>query len=140
MPENTQQLGKYQILEQLGKGGFATVYRALDPTLDREVALKVLDPLLTRDETWVERFHREARAVARLKHPRIVTIYEIGEAEGRLFIAMKLVQGPSLAQIIVQRGLLAWDNALIFLKQVADAVLATYPIRRIWRGASLYRQ
>ena len=82
-----QQPGKYKILEELGHGGFATVYRAVDTTLEREVALKVLAPLLMRDEAWVERFRREARAVARLKHPHIVTIYEIGEIQDRLFIA-----------------------------------------------------
>ena len=90
-------LGKYRILAEIGKGGFATVYRALDTTLDREVALKVLDPLLARDPAWVARFQREAKAIARLKHPHIVTIHEIGESEGRLYIAMELIDGPSLA-------------------------------------------
>jgi len=77
-----RQLLKYTIREELGSGAFATVYRALDTTLDREVALKILDPILTRDKTWVKRFQREARALARLNHPYIVTIYEIGEADG----------------------------------------------------------
>jgi serine/threonine protein kinase len=71
MSEDLGQFGKYRILAEIGKGGFATVYRALDTTLDREVALKVLDPLLMRDATWVSRFHRAAGAVARLKHPHI---------------------------------------------------------------------
>ena len=97
MPAPADQLGKYQILEEIGRGGFATVYRALDTTLDREVALKVLDPLLMRDTAWVDRFRREARAVAALEHPHIVTVYEIAEAGERLFIAMKLVRGPDLA-------------------------------------------
>ena len=65
------QLGKYRILEQLGKGGFATVYRAVDTTLDREVALKVLDPLLMRDEKWGKHFQQEAKTVAALEHPHI---------------------------------------------------------------------
>ena len=117
-----QTLGKYHILEELGRGGFATVYRALDTTLEREIALKVLDPLLMRDETWVERFHREAKAVARLKHSRIVTIHEIGEAGGRLFIAMELVEGPALNGLIAERGRLSWDETLDILAQVADAL------------------
>ena len=80
-----EMLGKYRILSELGRGGFAVVYRALDTTLEREVALKILDPLLLRDEAWVARFRREARAVARLSHPHIVTVHEIGEAQGRLY-------------------------------------------------------
>ena len=77
MPAN---LGKkYRVVEELGQGGFATVYRAVDTTLDREVAIKVLDPLLLSDPTFLSRFQREARAVARLNHPNIITIHEIGE-------------------------------------------------------------
>ena len=71
-------LGKYRILAEIGKGGFATVYRALDPTLDREVALKVLDPILARDPAWVGRFQREAKAIARLKHPYVVSLEKMG--------------------------------------------------------------
>jgi len=121
-PLQGQTLGKYEIVGELGRGGFATVYRALDTTLDRDVALKVLDPLLMRDRTWVTRFHREAKAIARLKHPHIVTIYEIGEAEGRLFIAMELVEGPTLKDHIAQQGRLSWEETLGTLAQVADAL------------------
>ncbi len=119
-------LGKYRILAEIGKGGFATVYRALDTTLDREVALKVLDPLLARDPAWVARFQREAKAIARLKHPHIVTIYEVGESEGRLYIAMELIDGPSLAERIAKQGRLPWDETLAILRQVADALDAAH--------------
>jgi serine/threonine-protein kinase len=122
MTENSSQLGKYRILEELGKGGFATVYRALDTTLEREVALKVLDPLLMRDETWVERFHREAKAVARLNHPNIVTIHEIGEAEDRIFIAMELIDGPNLGGLIAGQGRLSWEKTLEMLARVSNAL------------------
>jgi serine/threonine protein kinase len=122
MVGDIQQLGRYRILEELSKGGFATVYRALDTTLEREVALKVLDPLLMRDDAWVGRFRREARAVARLNHPHIVTIYEIDEADGRLFIIMELVERPSLKNLITERGCLSWDETLDILAQVADAL------------------
>ncbi len=120
--ENVQQLGKYRIREELGRGGFATVYRALDTTLEREVALKVLDPLLMREETWVARFRREAKAVARLRHPHIVTVYEVGEAEGRLFIAMERVEGPALNRLIAERGRLSWDETIDIMAQVTDAL------------------
>jgi serine/threonine-protein kinase len=115
-------IGKYRIVEEIGRGGFATVYRAVDTTLAREVALKVLDPLLMRDTAWVDRFHREARTVAALDHPHIVTIHEIAEAEGRLFIAMKLIRGPDLSTVLSERGALPWSEVTAILNEVAGAL------------------
>jgi formylglycine-generating enzyme required for sulfatase activity/predicted Ser/Thr protein kinase len=115
-------LGKYEIAEELGRGAFATVYRALDTTLEREVALKVLKPVLMGDEAWVERFRREARALANLRHPHIVAVYEVGEAEGRLFIAMELARGPNLGQAIAERGRIPWDEVLALLRPVCEAL------------------
>jgi len=115
-------LGKYRILEELGRGGFATVYRAEDSTLGREVALKVLHPQLLTEAGWVERFHREARAIARLRHPHIVTIYEIGEAEGRLFITMDLLKLGSVQDRLAAHGRFTWAETLLLLQQVADAL------------------
>jgi serine/threonine-protein kinase len=122
MTDAVQRLGKYEIIAEIGKGGFATVYRARDLDLGREVALKVLDPLLTRDPVWVARFRREARAVAALDHPRIVTVHEIGQSEGALFIAMKLVEGGSLAQRLAQAGPLPWDEAVRMVGQIAEGL------------------
>lgn len=121
MPE-TQLLGKYQILEEIGRGGFATVYRALDTILEREVALKVLKPGWTDDAKAVERFMREARAASRLDQPGIVTIYDVGSADGRLFIAMKLLAGQSLDQLIKANGPLSWERTLNIVQQVAEAL------------------
>jgi tRNA A-37 threonylcarbamoyl transferase component Bud32 len=118
----TQRLGKYEIVEEIGKGGFATVYRARDPDLDREVALKVLDPVLMRDPSLVERFRREARAAARLRHPGIVTIHEIGQAEGMLFIAMELLPGPSLKAIVEESAPLPLERAVELLRPLAEAL------------------
>jgi serine/threonine-protein kinase len=122
MASEKQRFGKYQILAEVGGGGFATVYRAVDTTLDREIALKVLDPLLMREAKWAEGFRREAKAIARLRHPNIVTIHEVGEAEGRLYIAMELVEGGSLAERIKAEGRLPWDETLALLAQMADAL------------------
>ncbi len=122
MDPTGQTLGKYRLLEQLGRGGFATVHRALDTSLDREVALKILDPLLMRDQAWTNRFRREARAVARLSHPYIVTIFEVGEAEGRLFLAMQLIPGGSLEDRIAQHGALPWKEIPPIFAQVSDAL------------------
>lgn len=117
-----EKLGKYRILEELGKGGFATVYRALDITLDREVALKVLDPLLMRDETWVGHFRQEAKTVAVLKHPHIIGIYEINEVDDRLYIAMELAGGGSLAHRLATRGRILWQETLRLLRPVCEAL------------------
>ena len=114
-------LGKYHILEELGKGGFATVYKAKDPDLDRAVALKVMEPLLMRDPVWVKRFRQEARAIAQLKHPHIITIYEIGQAEGILFIAMELAEDGSLEDRL-QQGPLPWAQTLELAQQIAAAL------------------
>jgi len=118
----SQKLGKYEIIEEMGRGGFATVYRVRDPGLDREVALKVLHPLLMRGPEWVARFRREARAVARLDHSHIVTIYEVGQAEGLLYIAMRLVADGSLAQRIAKDGPLPWAELVQLVEQIASAL------------------
>ncbi len=117
-----QTLGHYTIRAELGRGGFATVYRAFDSSLEREVALKLLHPQLLTDRTFAQRFRREARALAGMRHPNIITVYEVGEADGRLYIAMELANGPSLAQTIASRGRLAWQETLALLKPACDAL------------------
>src|SRR5438105_4037443 len=90
---HVQAVGRYELRETLGTGGFATVYRAYDPVLDREVALKVVHPHLGRDERVRERFVREGRALARVRHPNVVQIHDAGEADDTAYIAMELVEG-----------------------------------------------
>src|ERR1700722_18454337 len=87
------QIASYQLVEQIGRGGMAVVYRARDIRLDRWVALKVLAPDLARDQTFRQRFIRESRAAAAVDHPNIIPIFEAGEADGVLFIAMRYVAG-----------------------------------------------
>ena len=115
-------LGKYEILEEIGRGGFATVYKALDPGLQRQVALKILHPHLAGDRPFVERFLREARAAANLNHPHIVTIYEVGEEEGNYYIAMQYLPGPSLADIIADEAPVGVERAAELLAPVAQAL------------------
>ena len=88
MSPDTHTLGKYHILEEIGRGGFATVYQAEDISLERTVALKVLDPLLTRDPGLIGRFQQEAKVTAKLFHPNIAALFEVGAADGRYFLAM----------------------------------------------------
>jgi serine/threonine protein kinase len=114
------QIGKYEIIEEIGRGGLAAVYKARDPDLGRAIALKVLAPHLTWDQQFVERFRFEARAVAQLRHPNIVVVYEIGEAEGQVYIAMEYLNGRTLQQVIADEGALPPDRAVAILAQVAD--------------------
>lgn len=110
-------LGKYRIVSTLGKGGMATVYRAVQEDLHREVALKVIKADLAESQTFLERFHREARVVAQLEHTNIITIFETGQTGNTVFIAMRLLPGGSLADRI-EKGPL--DPNLV--RQVATQV------------------
>ena len=98
-------LAHYEILEQLGAGGTGEVYRARDTRLDRDVALKVLPADSARDPEHRQRFEREAKAVAALKHPNIVTIHSVEEVDGVHFLTMELVEGQTLAEILPANGL-----------------------------------
>jgi serine/threonine protein kinase/TolB-like protein/tetratricopeptide (TPR) repeat protein len=98
-------LSHYRLLEEIGRGGMGVVYQALDTKLDRRVALKVLPEEATADPERLERFRREAKAVAALNHPGIVTIYSVEEAEGVHFLTMELVKGRTLQEIIPESGM-----------------------------------
>ncbi len=98
-------LGPYEITEPLGAGGMGEVYRARDPRLGRDIAIKVLPPHLGDDHERQERFEREARAVAALNHPHIVTLYSVEEESGTRFLTMEFVEGKTLAEIIPKHGL-----------------------------------
>src|SRR6476620_1457609 len=91
---------RYELEELVGKGGMSTVYRAKDRLLERTVAIKILHEHFSRDEDYVERFRREARAAARLSHPNIVTVIDRGEADGRQFIVFEYVDGQNLKQLV----------------------------------------
>ena len=85
-------IGVYQILEEVGRGGMAVVYRAYQPSLNRYVAIKVLPPQLSFDQEFIERFQREARAAAKLRHPNIVVIHDVGHDNGTYYIVMEYLQ------------------------------------------------
>jgi WD40 repeat protein/serine/threonine protein kinase len=118
----TKQLGKYEIIEGIGRGGFATVYKARDTELDRLVALKVLHPYWSEDQGFVTRFREEARAIANLRHPHIVTVYETGEEDGQLYIAMEYLPGRTLQGLLEAEGALDLAQALPILEQLARAL------------------
>jgi len=113
--------GKYQIREELGRGGMGIVYKAEDTKLKRTVALKFLPPELARDKEARERFIREAQAAAALDHPNICTVYEADEAEGKAFISMAYIEGESLRKIIT-KGPIKYDKAMEIAIQVAEGL------------------
>ncbi len=117
-----QQLGRYLVQEQIGRGGMARVYRALDTSLQRTVALKVLAPQLAVDPEFARRFEREAQVAANLRHPNIVTIFDVGEHNGLRYIAMEYVRGRTLHAIIEERGALGLGAAVAIVGPVAAAL------------------
>ena len=123
--DNPTVVAGYRIDGTLGEGGMGTVYRATQLSLERVVALKVLTAELSADPAFRERFRREGLLQAALDHPHIVTVYEAGETDNRLFLAMRMVEGPTLKDLIVRRQL---DDrrALRLLTQVAEALDAAH--------------
>lgn len=116
-----KQLGKYEILGPLGTGGMGTVYRARDTILERDVALKTISTA-EADPELKERFYREARACARLQHPHIVTIYELGEQDQIAFIAMELLAGEDLRRTISERRPASLETKLEWMAQVCEGL------------------
>jgi len=118
-------ISHYRILATAGAGGMGVVYRAEDVNLGRNVALKVLSQTLEQDRVARERLLREARSASRLSHPHIATIYEAGESDGHLFIAMEYVEGPSLAERL-RSGPVSIGDAMRIAMEVADALAAAH--------------
>jgi len=114
--------GRYRVEATLARGGMATVYRALDTRLDRVVALKVMHPELAVDEEFVARFIGEARSAARLSHHAVVAVFDQGEDDGAVFLAMEYVEGRTLRQVLRDRGRLSAEHALEVIEPVLAAL------------------
>ncbi len=115
-------LGKFEIHEQIGRGGFGTVYRAMDKSLDREIAIKILHPQLTVDDEFIDGFRKEAKTLAMLDNNHIVTIYEMGEIDGYIFIAMRYLSGGNLKEVIRQQGRIPYNEAIAILEQITEGL------------------
>src|SRR5205823_14036415 len=94
------QLGQYRIVEQVGRGGMATVYKAFQPALDRHVAVKVLPGFYAEDPQFLERFRQEARTVSQLRHPNILAVFDLGEQDGVTYMVSELLPGGTLELLL----------------------------------------
>ena len=113
---------RYEMLEKIGEGGMATVYKARCNILKRYVAVKVLREEFTTDEEFIKRFNTEAQAAASLTHPNIVSIFDVGHEDNVYYIVMELVQGKTLKEIINEDGVLPWKWSVNIAIQVASAL------------------
>jgi serine/threonine-protein kinase len=112
------EVGKYRILEQVGEGAMGVVYRALDPVLNRSVAIKVMTDALARDDDLRGRFLREAQAAGSLQHPNVITVYDFGEVDGHLYIAMEFVAGEDLEGVLARKAKLTLVQKIDILVDV----------------------
>lgn len=117
---------RYEVRALLARGGMATVYEAVDLRLDRVVALKVMHPHLAADPGFVARFEREAKSAARLSHPHVVGVYDQGEANGLVYLAMEYIPGRTLRDVIREYGPLTTEQALVLLEPVVEALSAAH--------------
>ena len=115
-------LGRYEIIEKIGEGGMAVVYKAKDRLLNRYVAIKILRPEFVKDEQFVENFRKESQAAAGLSHPNIVNVYDVGKEGNIHFIVMELIDGKPLSQVIDEKGRLDYKEAISIARQVASAL------------------
>ncbi len=114
-------LGQYQIQEQLGQGGMATVYKALQKSIGRTVAIKVMPSYFMHEPTFMQRFEREVKVIAELQHPRVLPVYDYGQIEGRPFIVMAYMSGGTLSDRI-QKGPLSLEESVRIMEQIAEGL------------------
>src|SRR3954463_8492589 len=123
----------YRIEELIGRGGMGGVYRAFDLRLKRPVALKLVAPALARDERFRERFARETELLMSLEHPNVVPIYDAGDVDGRLYLAMRLVDGTDLGSLLRAEGALEPARAVAICAQIASALDAAHALGLVHR-------
>ena len=114
--------GRYELIEKIGEGGMAVVYKGKDRLLNRYVAIKILRPEYTKDEQFIESFRRESQAAAGLSHPNIVGVYDVGKEGNIHFIVMELIDGKTLSEVIKEKGRLEYKEAINITLQVASAL------------------
>src|SRR5262245_41295887 len=126
-------LGQYLILELIGQGGMGRVFKARHRTMGRIVALKALTPILVKTDRAQELFQREARAIARLVHPNIVTAYDANQVGNRYFLVMEYVDGPNLDQLVRKQGALPIGQACDYIRQAANGLQCAFELGMVHR-------
>jgi len=127
-----EKIGRYQVKGELGRGGMATVYRAYDPSFEREVAIKVLPRELMHDPQFRDRFRREIKTIASLEHPAIVPVYDVGEEDGVPYFVMRYMPGGSLTQWI-EKGKFSMEDAARIIERLASALAYAHKVGLIHR-------
>ena len=117
-----EQIGKYKIQAEIGQGAMGVVYKAHDPILNRDVAIKTISAALGSDDDLRKRFHREAQAAARLNHPNIITVFDFGEEHGKIYMAMELLEGTDLKDVMAAGTLVTLDDKLAVMEQILDGL------------------
>src|SRR5579871_6299184 len=117
-----KKLGQLEVVEQIGQGGMATVYKAYQPALDRFVAIKVLPAAYAKDHTFMERFVREARSISKLSHPHILPVHDFGEQDGTTYIVMEYVSGGTFKKKLKQGQPMALREAIDLILQACQAL------------------
>ena len=133
-----KKIGKYKIVRQIGKGGMGVVYCALDTVLEREVALKIHTIGAEPNVQAVERFFREARVIASLKHPNIVTVFDLGQENDKVFIAMELLEGSDVTALMGSRNHLTFETKLRIAESIAEGLAHAHGGRADRRDAVLH--
>src|SRR5262245_41378008 len=117
-----QRLGKYEIVGKIGQGAMGEVYRAHDGILNRDVAIKTMSAAIGSDDELRKRFHREAQSAARLNHPNIITVYDFGEEQGKIYMAMELLEGHDLKDVIGRHTPLTLDQKIGLIEQITEGL------------------
>ena len=125
--------GRYELLEKIGDGGMAVVYKGKDRLLNRFIAIKILRPEFTKDATFVENFKRESQAAAGLTHPNIVGVYDVGREGNINYIVMELIEGRTLNDIIEDEAPMDYKKVIDISKQVAAALKIAHKNKIIHR-------
>jgi serine/threonine protein kinase/predicted Zn-dependent peptidase len=128
----TESIGRFRVVGELGRGGMGVVYRAHDPVLGRDVALKLLSYHGTRDEPAHRRLHREAQAMARMAHPNVVHVYEVGEHDQQVFLVMERIEGQTLREWLATETR-SWQDSLALLLQAGEGLAAAHQVGLVHR-------
>ena len=125
--------GRYELIQKIGDGGMAVVYKAKDKLLNRYIAIKILRPEFTKDDVFVENFKRESQAAAKLSHPNIVGVYDVGKEGNINYIVMELVDGRPLSDIIAEEAPMDYRTVINIARQVASALSVAHKNKIIHR-------